>query len=102
MTASDNIEIISKWFLQQCDGDWEHEYGIKIETLDNPGWHITIDLQFTSLESLAIEEKVDHSDNDWYFLEIKNNQFKAAGDPLKLNFILDKFVEIIQKYPPNS
>lgn len=102
MIASDNIEIISKWFLEQCDGDWEHEYGIKIETLDNPGWHITIDLQFTSLESLAIEERVDNSEDDWYFLEIKNNQFTAAADPMKLNFILEKFVEIIRKYPPDS
>jgi hypothetical protein len=102
MVISDNIEIISKWFLQQCDGDWEHEHGIKIETLDNPGWYITIDLQFTSLESLVIEEKADNSDDDWYFLEINNNQFKAAGDPMKLNLILNKFVEIIRNHQRNN
>jgi hypothetical protein len=25
------------WYATQCDGDWEHEYGVSIETLDNPG-----------------------------------------------------------------
>ena len=26
-------------FANECDGDWEHENQVKIETVDNPGWH---------------------------------------------------------------
>jgi len=40
----------------QCDGDWEHSYGVKIETLDNPGWLVTIDLTDTTLGGVAAEE----------------------------------------------
>ncbi len=36
--------------MAQCDGEWEHDYGIKIETLDNPGWLVSIDLLGTDLE----------------------------------------------------
>ncbi|MFD5200063.1 Imm53 family immunity protein [Streptomyces sp. NPDC058375] len=25
------------WYSAQCNEDWEHEWGGKIETLDNPG-----------------------------------------------------------------
>jgi len=41
------IEWLQKWYADHCDGDWEHEYGIVIETLDNPGWSIVIDLKNT-------------------------------------------------------
>jgi hypothetical protein len=34
------IERIQKWYLEQCNGDWEHSYGIEITTMDNPGWYI--------------------------------------------------------------
>ncbi|MFK0239099.1 Imm53 family immunity protein, partial [Streptomyces vinaceus] len=30
--------------------DWEHEWGVKIATLDNPGWTVEIDLEETDLE----------------------------------------------------
>jgi hypothetical protein len=32
------LEQIQNWYAGQCDGRWEHSFGIKIETLDNPGW----------------------------------------------------------------
>ena len=28
--------FLQSWYQSQCDGDWEHEFGIRIETLDNP------------------------------------------------------------------
>lgn len=43
------LEWLQDWYLQQCDGEWEHFYGVKIETLDNPGWYIEIDLNDTTL-----------------------------------------------------
>ena len=41
---SNLIHWIEKWYKGNCNGDWEHSYGITIETLDNPGWDFTIDL----------------------------------------------------------
>ena len=31
------------WYLSQCNGDWEHAYGVKIDTLDNPGWTLEVE-----------------------------------------------------------
>ncbi|MHC3815880.1 Imm53 family immunity protein [Streptomyces sp. DT9] len=44
------LDWLQNWYAQQCDGDWEHEWGVKIATLDNPGWTIEIDLKETDLE----------------------------------------------------
>jgi len=43
---------IQKWYKSQCNGDWEHEYGVKIETVDNSGWYVTINLMDTNLEGI--------------------------------------------------
>jgi hypothetical protein len=33
-----NLSRLSTWYQSQCDERWEHSFGLKIETLDNPGW----------------------------------------------------------------
>ena len=47
---STDIEWLEQWYVAQCDGDWEHAKGVKIETLDNPGWLLTVDLAGTERE----------------------------------------------------
>ena len=46
------IKRMQDWYLQMCDGDWEHSYGVEIKTLDNPGWNVEIDLTGTLFEDL--------------------------------------------------
>ncbi|WP_239135544.1 Imm53 family immunity protein, partial [Actinoplanes derwentensis] len=29
----DALTWLQGWYATQCDGDWEHEYGVSIETL---------------------------------------------------------------------
>lgn len=91
------VQWLQDWYAKQCDGDWEHLFGIKIDTLDNPGWSVDINLEDTELHGLELEnEMVENSEEDWYSFEIKENVFKAAGDPQKLIFLLQKFKEIVQ------
>ena len=91
------LEWLCNWFALECDGDWEHENQIKIETVDNPGWSITIDLRDTELEDLEIVVgTIEKSENDWYFFEIKDKKFRAGGDLAKLTFLLEKFREIVE------
>lgn len=47
-----NVDWLSSWYRKECNGDWEHTYGISIQTLDNPGWSVRIDLLDTSFENL--------------------------------------------------
>jgi Immunity protein 53 len=43
------LQELQQWYQSQCNGDWEHTYGVKIDTLDNPGWSVTIELADTYL-----------------------------------------------------
>jgi hypothetical protein len=38
MSTPDALAWLMQWYLAQCNQDWEHEFGITIATLDNPGW----------------------------------------------------------------
>ncbi len=97
---ADNINILEwlcNWFALECDGDWEHENGVSISTVSNPGWSITIDLRDTILEDLEIVVgTIEKSEYDWYFFEVKNKKFRAGGDLTKLTFLLEKFKEIVE------
>jgi hypothetical protein len=96
---TDILEWIQNWYTSQCDGEWEHEYGVTINTVSNPGWYITIDLAFTKLENVELDVgTIENGESDWYFYAIKNKQYKASGDSRKLEFLLLKFKEITEKY----
>lgn len=89
------LEELQLWYQNQCDGNWEHNNVIKIETLDNPGWHITIDLEDTSLEGLApfqIDEEL--SDENWYSIALKHKKYIASGDPTKLEMLIAHFIKL--------
>ncbi|MDU0206500.1 immunity 53 family protein [Paenibacillus sp. MAH-36] len=90
----DIIQWLEEWYLSQCDGDWEHGYGIKIETLDNPGWGVEINLMDTYLENKDFTSvQVERNDDDWLFCKVENNTFTASGGPKNLHEILVKFKE---------
>ncbi len=48
-TQDNVLQRLQRWYASYCDQDWEHSYGVKIETLDNPGWLVHIDLERTRL-----------------------------------------------------
>jgi hypothetical protein len=48
-----SLTQLEDWYHAQCNGDWEHGLGVKIETLDNPGWLLMVDLEDTSLEEVS-------------------------------------------------
>jgi hypothetical protein len=98
----DTLELLQKWYENCCDGDWEHTYGVKIDTLDNPGWSIDIDLTETVLELQPFKTvEVDRNDQDWMRCWVDNGVFKGRGGPKNLNEILGVFLNwsIIIKQP---
>ena len=34
--------MIEEFYEKNCDGIWEHRFGLSIESTDNPGWLATI------------------------------------------------------------
>lgn len=90
----DAFELLQNWYIQQCDGDWEHEFGIKIDTLDNPGWSVSIDLIGTNLENKNLT-KINQltTENDWIQCKVENYKFQGAGGPKNLTDIIHVFIE---------
>ncbi|WP_338708672.1 MULTISPECIES: Imm53 family immunity protein [Paenibacillus] len=36
------LKWLQNWYHENCNGDWEHSYDVKIDTVDNPGWSVEI------------------------------------------------------------
>lgn len=90
---------LQNWYLINCDGEWEHSYGISIGTLDNPGWTIKIDLTDTCLRDFKFDKQVDNGEFDWFFIKAHEKTFNGTGDPSKLTVILSTFLdEIVPKH----
>lgn len=96
-------DYLSRWFAENCDGDWEHQQGIKIQTTDNPGWHVQVDLYDTDLESISFPAYfVGDIDLDGYAVrceEFKFNAYGGANSLTQLIALFRKFVERGGKNP---
>ena len=90
----DNLSWLSQWYLAQCNSDWEHSYGVKIDTLDNPGWSLKIDLIDTPLQGQAFE-RVEHGEHSgdleewqnsgsWWIARVEGTAFEVSCGPLDL------------------
>ena len=51
MISDAALDWLMNWYSAQCDEDWEHQYGVKLETLDNPGWSLII--EYRALAEMA-------------------------------------------------
>ncbi|MDR6197224.1 hypothetical protein QE357_004336 [Siphonobacter sp. BAB-5404] len=91
------LQWLQEWYQSQCNGDWEHQYGISINTLDNLGWDLKIDIYNTELEGLEIDyQVVEVNENDWYGFKADRYKYEAFGDPTKLETLIKKFKEIVE------
>lgn len=98
MTTQQPLTKLQDWYISNCDGDWEHTYGFKLETLDNPGWTITVDLNETHQENQAFTE---HSINpehetEWLFLSRDGSRLTGACGPTELETMLTLVTEWLQ------
>ena len=93
------IKWLGNWYKENCYDDWEHSYGVKIDTLDNPGWAVKIDLEYTNMEDIEFPKyKIDNSDDDWIICYVRNEKFMGYGDPDKLEEIIKVFKEWVERY----
>jgi hypothetical protein len=94
MDHIDPLRALEEWYASVCDGDWEHSYGVKIGTLDNPGWSVDIDLLETPLAAAKLERVVvDRTDDDWVQYWVENGVFKGCCGTRNLSELLRLFTE---------
>jgi hypothetical protein len=87
------------WYSQQCNGEWEHHRGVLIQSCDNPGWWVKIDLAGTTLEDSSFERIAENVDSAgfqqgqrWLDCKVADGIWHGAGDETKLEHILDIFL----------
>ena len=110
------ITKLQNWYKSQCKGDWHQQHGISISSCDNPGWWVKIDLAGTPVEAISFtpvvrnvsQEQIkriakglepDRCDrgSDWMLCEVKDKVFEGAGDPEKLQTILEIFLNWVEE-----
>lgn len=105
----DYMERLNLWWRSQCDGEWEHEFGVIIQTMDNPGWLVKIDLTYTGLDEKPMDQITEQrSGSDWYKCSITDGaasgsnetgfaHFVGMGGPGNLRDILEVFLSFAQR-----
>ncbi|MCC6151045.1 MAG: immunity 53 family protein [Planctomycetes bacterium] len=83
--ASDSLGWIQRWYSSQCNGSWEHEHGVTLETLDNPGWLLEVSLVGTVLYGSELPRHfIRRSESDWLDCLVEDGMFRCAGGPMNL------------------
>lgn len=92
---SNELCRLQAWYILQCNGEWEHTYGVTISTLDNPGWLLEVDLADTELASKSFGEIniQRENDDDWLRCSVQNEKFRGAGGGGNLKEIINNFLD---------
>jgi hypothetical protein len=91
------LERVVEWYRVQCNGDWEHQNGVKLDTLDNPGWSLNVHLTDTDVAATLLPwTTIERSETDWLFYEVKDDLFRGrcgVGNLVEMLGVFLKFVE---------
>jgi hypothetical protein len=96
--SSANLAVLADWYAAQCNGEWEHRYGVSIQSTDNPGWWVKIDLVGTALAERSFATLSDGVETDgpkgsrWLRCYVADGVWNGAGDETRLDEILGRFV----------
>ncbi|MBE9076191.1 immunity 53 family protein [Romeria aff. gracilis LEGE 07310] len=72
-------------------------FGVDIDTLDNPGWSVKIDLEDTLLENKSFTQiEKDETDQSWLRCRVEDKKFFGCGDPDRLGEILSIFLSWVK------
>jgi Immunity protein 53 len=98
-----DLEWLDGWYQRQCNGEWEHRQGMRLEPLDDPGWHLTINLAGTSAVNARPQElRLETHGGGWLACSIAGGCFEGSGDPRKLEQIIGIFRRWVEFSPRNE
>lgn len=107
------VKKLMQWYSEQCNGLWEHRFGVSIESTDNPGWWVKIDIPATlapePVDTILTQNGMPSSEGtvtkvspEWIVCRIHNGQFDGAGDPGSLVRIIEVFMEFVELKSSNN
>ncbi|MEY8001421.1 Imm53 family immunity protein [Clostridium sp. Mt-5] len=84
------IEVLQEWYKNICESSICT--GIQIETVNNCGWCVYIDLFDTAYETESFDTVyIQKSGSDWFKCIKENSLFKGYGGVQNLEDILNAF-----------
>lgn len=85
------------WYAARCDGVWEHDHGVRIDTIDNPGWSLVVDLDSEEAMRLGhCEAKFNRAPDNWIACAVSGSRFEGYGGPSNLRDIIGVFLDWVQ------
>ncbi len=88
-----SLSELERWYAAQCNGEWELGSGIRIESLDNPGWQAHISLRDTRKQRAQLRKvRIDRDEKNWIHYWIDSQVFHIACGPTNLSEAIDIFV----------
>lgn len=90
--AADALDFLQRWYAEQCNGDWEHEFGVRLATLDNPGWVLSVDLVDTDLEGRELARVKQEPEPDRRLWSASDGElYQSSCDTRSLPDMLTRF-----------
>ena len=99
----DALAALQAWYAARCDGEWEHRFGVRLGSLDNPGWQLDVDLVDTNVAGrhFARVERF-RDDADWVVAFRDETQFHGACGALQLGELLTTFLDWAEGPEPDQ
>lgn len=103
-TMVDGFAELVNWFESKCDGDWEHQHGFSITTLDNPGLSLEVDLEGTELVDVHFETRVfDNGPDDWLSCQKSlGSPFLGCSSPKRFGEVIHCFLNWVESQKKTS
>ena len=97
MNSVSELNWLQAWYLLWCDGDWEHSYGVTIESDREIGWILKADLTDTALEGQPLSPgKHPRSESDWVAWQPEGSVFCISGGLWNLTEMVGLFRDWVQ------
>lgn len=98
MALGESFQFLLDWYAAQCDEEWEHEFGVQLSTLDNPGWSLEVDLKDTDLAGRLLERYVFEGEADrWAQCWSDGEKFHGVCDPASFGLVLGQFRNFVDQ-----
>jgi hypothetical protein len=89
VTVDASIAQICSWYAAQCNGDWEHKYGVRIDSLDNPGWQVAVDVAETDRAGTPFAPIEWQGSDRWLTAEREGDEVVMYCGPRELDAALE-------------
>lgn len=101
-----DLSKLMDWCSAHWDEDLQHDLGVSIGTLDNPGWILKVKLVGTNLSDVEMPELWEGSDDPsypdaspWISCRIQDREFVGASDLTQLPRLISVFNALIDSAP---